>query len=161
MNDENTNTAEKKPSPSDIARGGRTVICERVDGTSVSVFVRQVKPSELDAYAMAMFQGSQMDLLCLTASVEGQKATKESLDELTPDSYTALCEEEERQNFSHGQKHLKRLMERTKERMAMLRSIQPKAVSALEKAIEKEAASAVTSQRFSATAPQAAFTGES
>ena len=110
-----------KPTPTETLAGGERVPCTLADGTSVNIFIRQVKPSELLAYLEAEAGGEEA-VLRLVASRDGQPL---DLDTLSLDSYEALIEADQRQNFTAARKREKREGERAARMLDSLKVANP------------------------------------
>jgi hypothetical protein len=108
---------DEKPTPTQIIAGGESVPVELDDGTKTTVFVRQVKPSELAAYIEAEAKG-EAAVLAMTAGID-------DLDTITLDSYDALIEADARQNFTHARKREQREGERAARLMDALKRSNP------------------------------------
>lgn len=138
-----------KPNDEQVLVGGEevpVVYC----GQRVTAFVRQVRPTELTEYLRREAAGED-DILALVATFDGDPIVLEDLD---LDSYDALIEADQRQNFTAARRKEEREAARAARQMAMLREFDPGAYQRLE-AAQVEA----TESLLSSLAPSASEQG--
>lgn len=115
-----------KPTPAQILAGGETIET-RAAGT---VFVRQVKPTEVIRYLQAEAEGEEAVLTLVCRREDGQPF---ALDDLSIDEYEAALEVDRRQNFTAARKREAREADRAARQMAALREQNPDAYAQLVK----------------------------
>lgn len=126
-----------KPDSIDIIRGGKPLDITLVNGQLESLFVRQVTMRQLPKYVELMALGSAKlleRLAFVTRKHNGEPVTEDWIDEmLTLEQIEMLEEEDKRQNFTHGEKWMKRQVQEAKDSLENLRKLHPKAAEELEK----------------------------
>lgn len=126
-----------KPDGIDVIRGGKPLDLTLANGQLESLFVRQVTMRQLPKYVELMALGSAKLLERLAFVVRkhnGEPVTADWLDEnLTLEQFEQLEEEDKRQNFTHGEKWMKRQVQETKDSLENLKKLHPKAAEELEK----------------------------
>jgi len=115
---------QSKPTPLQIAAGGETV-----ESPSGPLFVRQIAASELMAYLRAEAEGEEAVLRMVVRSIDGSSVDIGALD---LDTYEALIEADQRQNFTHARRREAREAERAARMLENLREQNPALAQRLE-----------------------------
>lgn len=109
-----------KPNDEQVIAGGEEVAVV-YHGQPATAFVRQVKPTELADYLRREAKGEN-DILELVATIDGAAV---DLSALGLDSYDALIEADQRQNFTAARRKEKREAARAARQLAVLRETDP------------------------------------
>lgn len=117
------------PTGQQIIVGGESVQCVSSTGEPSTVFVRQLRPSELGAYVEAEAKGELFPLILTTG------LGLEELDDISLDSIEALIEADARQNFTHARRHEKRRAAVVERQLDVLRVQSPEAYAKMQDAV--------------------------
>jgi DNA-binding protein Fis len=144
---------EIKPNNADTLRGGRLLLLRQSSGARLSVFVRQIKPSELDTYNTLDIQSMELARLAYICQIcEGDQrraATVQDIDTLDLESYSHLLDEDARQNFTHASAHKLRTLQRSLANLETMKKAHPELYANLEQQIKQAVTAA--SQKSSQT----------
>ena len=133
------------PSDQHVVAGGERVPVH-IGGKRALAFVRQVRPTELDAYLRAEEHGEEA-VLQLTATVEGSPIEP---DALSLEDWEELVAADARQNFTFARAREKRLAARAERQLAQLRAYNPELYKSLQKKQEAAMGSLISSLEPSA-----------
>lgn len=137
-----------QPTDAQIAVGGEPVsVINRADGALRSIFVAQLRRSQIEGYLAAEAQGE----LALLSYITGRPV--EELDNLTLDSVEALVAADRRQNFSCARAVEQRRTEAGLRALEGLRAEMPERYAQILADLEKASPSPASSHVSFSTAP--------